>query len=174
MTVISVISAGKSALLAMSLEAITPMIAVKVITVPMALAGVALTSDAVHGANSKDFRKTFGFGAWFTPLVGIYEGTVAALLWYQGGAHRELALRMLAVVLGGVEYAHVFCEGNPGGVVLPLALNALAVVALQDVTGAGAWVDIATTQAALNVAGMVVGLAVSALSPGKPKEKDSE
>ena len=46
----------------------------------MALAGVALTSDAVHGAISKDFRKTFGFGAWFTPLVGIYEGTVAALL----------------------------------------------------------------------------------------------
>ena len=78
----------------MSLKAvaamITPGVAVKAITVPMALAGVALSSDALHGNISKDFRKTFGFGRWFAPLVGVYEGAVAVLLWYDGGAHRAL------------------------------------------------------------------------------------
>ena len=158
----------------MSLKAlaamITPGVAVKAITVPMALAGVALSSDALHGNISKDFRKTFGFGRWFAPLVGVYEGAVAVLLWYDGGAHRALALRMLAVVLGGVNYAHLVCEGNPGGCVVPLALNALAVVALQDLTGGG-WADVAKAQALLGVAGAVVGVVVSALSPGKPKDE---
>ena len=75
-----------------------------------------------------------------------------------------------AFVLGGVNYAHLVCEGNPGGCMVPLALNALAVVALQDLTGGG-WADVAKAQALLGVAGAVVGVVVSALSPGKPKDE---
>ena len=48
-----------------------------------------LTSDVLHKKASKEFLNTFGFGSWFAPLVGLWEASVAALLWYDGGAYRS-------------------------------------------------------------------------------------
>lgn len=70
----------------------------------MALCGVALTSDVVHGKASEAFGKDFGYGPWFAPLVGLWEAAIAGLLWIDGGAHRATGLQMVAVVLGGAVY----------------------------------------------------------------------
>ena len=155
----------------MSLKMLTPSLACKIITVPMALCGVALTSDVLHGKVSEEFEKQFGFGSWFPPLVGLWEGAIGALIWYEGGAYQSLAMKMLAVVMGGVCYAHAALEGNVGGCVVPVVFGALSVVVLLDKDPASTPVDVAKVQAGFALLGVVVGLVVSALSPGKPKEK---
>lgn len=127
-----------------------------------------LSLDLLHGQGFKGLTaKGAQYPIWFPTCVGLWQLSVATLNFYGGGAHRLLAQRMLAVLMGGVVHHHAVGEKHPSHSIGGLIFLALS-VAVPVLSGEDA---AATTGLALALAAVGYGMGVAArsLAGGKGK-----
>lgn len=117
-----------------------------------------MVTDPLHGAVSGAFA-SFGYPALFPVAIGLWEGAISALNFYEGGKHVLLAQRLLSVIMGGAVYHHVL-EGKPAGSIGALVFLGMSVY-IPVTKGL-----VALPEAAITAAGLAgVGYAIGVLLP---------
>ncbi len=98
-------------------------------------------------------------------LLGLWQGAIAGLIWFENGKHLILAQRMLSVLMGGAIWHHAIGEGAAShsvGALVYLGLSAYVPI----LKGAD------PKEAAAIAAGLaVVGWVLGAICPRSPAAK---